>query len=187
MHALRAIRDTFIVRSTLAARRSGMSKPAKVGDLEIEQDLGQQRLEWKLQRVAWILMLLLGIAAFLGITGSGPYAKAIVRGGTVEVSYARFCRRDASTELLVRLPALPHPKISIDAGYLSNFRMETITPPPHAVVEAAGGRTFEFLTSPGQSTLSVSFRMTPQTYGRIRGEVRQTTGESAVFTQFVYF
>ena len=164
-----------------------MSNFPRVGDLEIDQDLDQQRREWKLQRVAWFLMLLLGIAAFLGITGSGPYANATVKTGAVEVVYPRFCRRDASSELLVRLPTLPHPKIWLDARYLSNFQIDSITPPPHSVVEAAGGWIFEFLASPEQSTLSVSFRMTPETYGRIRGEVRRITGEAAVFTQFVYF
>jgi hypothetical protein len=43
----------------------------RVGDLELEQDVQYQQRSWAFERIGWIAMSLIAIAALLGLTGSG--------------------------------------------------------------------------------------------------------------------
>ncbi len=49
-----------------------MTKVQRVGDLEVAQDRTFQRRSWTIQRVGWVVMLLVAAAALAGLTGSGP-------------------------------------------------------------------------------------------------------------------
>ena len=54
-----------------------MTDLVRVGDLQIHQDLCQERREWKIQRVGWLLMALMLVAALAGLLGPGPLSSTI--------------------------------------------------------------------------------------------------------------
>jgi hypothetical protein len=79
-----------------------MSDVKRVGDLEIGQDLAHQRLEWKIERVGWILMALLGLPALVGLLGPGPLSSTSAgeKGSPLSVENNRFERYQSLVFLL---------------------------------------------------------------------------------------
>jgi hypothetical protein len=63
----------------------------RIGDLEIQQDLNYQRREWRIQRLGWVVMRLVILAALLGLLGNGPLSKASVTAtdGSLRLDYHR--------------------------------------------------------------------------------------------------
>jgi hypothetical protein len=52
-----------------------MAEKPHSGDLELDQDLAFERRTWTVERVAWVAMGLMGIAALAGLLGPGPLSK----------------------------------------------------------------------------------------------------------------
>src|SRR5581483_6446109 len=71
--------------------------------LEINDDPSSQKRKAVGRRTAWVVMGILLIAAFFGLFGSGPLSDASATEGGVRVQYERFARRQAQTELQVRV------------------------------------------------------------------------------------
>ena len=69
-----------------------MSEHHRVGDLEISQDLTFQRRSWIVQRVGWVMLALLILAALGGLFGPGPLSRARAgpHDGPLWVEYQRF-------------------------------------------------------------------------------------------------
>src|SRR4051794_40698086 len=82
-----------------------MSPVPRVRDLEIEQDLAYQRREWAFERVGWLLLGLLLLAALVGLLGRGPLSNTTAGdpGGPLRVEYQRFLRHRSTSTLRVHL------------------------------------------------------------------------------------
>lgn len=53
-----------------------LEKGDRVGDLEVPQDLGFQRRACTFERIGWVAMTLVLLAAIVGVWGEGPLAQA---------------------------------------------------------------------------------------------------------------
>jgi len=75
----------------------------RVGSLEIVQDMTFQRRAWVVQRIAWVVMLLIVVAAVLGLFATGPLSGTTAKtdDGVLTIEYGRFARHDAQTDLLI--------------------------------------------------------------------------------------
>src|SRR5687768_10655702 len=84
-----------------ADSRMAASKP----EIDIGEDLTQQRKVWMIERVSWTLGAIVILGALLGFAGHGTYSNreaAAPESGLV-VSYQRFERYHAQTLLGLRL------------------------------------------------------------------------------------
>ena len=52
-----------------------MAEESHSGDLELDQDLIFERRTWTVERVAWVIMALVGLAALAGLLGPGPLSE----------------------------------------------------------------------------------------------------------------
>jgi hypothetical protein len=82
-----------------------MTKSSRDDGLQITEDLDFQHRIWKLQRIGWAVMVLLILAAVLGLFGRGILSRAVVTDaqGQLSVEYSRFARFQAPVELVVRI------------------------------------------------------------------------------------
>jgi hypothetical protein len=169
-----------------------MSNVPRVGDLEIFQDMTYQRCEWIIQRVAWIVMLLIVIAAVAGLLGDGPLSRRTARdpGGTFQLEYDRFLHYGTQTTLTVRFA----PRVARDGevrlwlslDYLDGVQVQQITPEP-ARVEAGPDRSvFVFRVSDPDAPATVFFHVLPQHRRPLSGRVGVGDREPLPFDQFVY-
>ncbi|MEW6582872.1 MAG: hypothetical protein AB1416_08945, partial [Actinomycetota bacterium] len=80
----------------------GGTRPGDRGDLPF------QRREWMAQRVAWVVMSLVAVAAVLGAFANGLLSRMTAGDGdTLRGAYSRIVRAQASTSIRVTVaPAL---------------------------------------------------------------------------------
>jgi hypothetical protein len=168
-----------------------MAEIQKVGSLEIDQDLSFQEREWRLQRIGWCVIALLIVAALLGLTGSGPLARATAgeTGAPLQLEYSRFVRLDAPTTLEVEIAgeAVTGEQVELQVArdYLRSTRVEEIVPEPAEVRSAGEHLVFVFpVDEPGQPLL-VTFDLRHTDFGATSGEVGLADGMALEFGQFV--
>src|SRR5215207_519621 len=110
--------------------------PKQVGDLELDQDLTYQQREWRVERISWIVWLLLIVAALLGLLGPGPLSQT--RAGSqderVWVDYERFVRYRSPTQLIVHIEpdaaqeGMFH--LQLDQEFIAKAQIQRIDPEP---------------------------------------------------------
>jgi hypothetical protein len=113
-----------------------MPQPKRVGSLEIRQDLDFQRREWRAQRIGWVVMALIALAALLGLTGNGVLARATAGSPTdpLRLEYSRFDRLQSPSTLEVEIAGDSvegqQIELLIDRGYVQGVLIEKIVPEP---------------------------------------------------------
>ncbi len=169
-----------------------MSSLPRVGDLEIEQDHDFQRRSWRLQRVGWIVLVVVIAAALLGLFGSGPLAHTTVGapGDPLRLEYDRSGRFDAPSTLTALLrPSTRRPGeaiLHLDRGFTDHFQIERVQPTPDRTEAGPDHSVYAFrVTGPGEP-VRVTFRLRPDRVGPLTGRVRQDGGSWLTCTQFVY-
>ncbi len=169
-----------------------MTEVRRVGDLELAQDLDYQRRLGTAQRAGWVAMLLLALAALLGLLGSGPLSSATAgdEGGALAIGYNRFGRYQAPTTLRVRLgPGAGREgeaRVWLSESYLQNVQIQQITPQPQRVEVGPDGQTYVFQLAGPNQPAEVTFYLQPDRFGPLSGQVRLAGEQPVRFRQFVY-
>jgi hypothetical protein len=155
------------------------------GGLEIEQDLPFQQRVWTTQRIGWIVMAVLVIAASVGLFGTGPVSNSSVASPGLEVEYERFGRLQQPTTIRFRVDADTNEtaKIFVGRKYLESVQVEQITPEPDKVEAAAQWFIYSFTR---QGPTAVTFHVRPDEFGVLSGEARLAQGETIAFWQLIY-
>jgi hypothetical protein len=167
----------------------------RVGDLEVNEDLTFQRRSWVMQRVGWVVMTLVMLAALVGLFGGagalGGEAQSSSEDAAVSVSYERFLRFIKPTTLQIQLSqeAGKGGKVSVwvDREYLDGLQVQQITPQPSSAKTGAKRLTYVFEVDDPNGPAMVTFDLLPeQEIGALRGRVGVGDGEPVSFGQFVY-
>lgn len=159
--------------------------------IELEQDLDFQRKSWTVQRVSWVLMLLIVVAALLGAFGDGPLSKVTAGDAqTLSVEYDRFLRVGTSAKLSVTLgtsaPESPSAALWLDRDWLSGNEVKSIVPEPDSTTVAADRVTYYFSTEPGGIPSKIEFDLKTKALGATRGKAGVVGGPVVTFAQFSY-
>ena len=169
-----------------------MTERQRVGDLEIYQDLGFQEREWKVQRVAWAIMLLVVLLALIGLFGTGPVSsgEADAGDGAVAAGYERFIRHDGRTTLTLEvdgsLAQNGEVQLWVSRDYIEAVQIQQITPNPSETVAAGERLIYTFPIDDPSSTLTVAFSLRPQDMWRLNGEAGVPDGPIVTWSQFSY-
>jgi hypothetical protein len=169
-----------------------MSGMQRVGELEIDQDLGFQQRMWTAQRVGWATMAVITLAALIGLLGPGPLSKAAAgeKAGPLQVEYQRFERFSKPTTLRVTVAseaaAGGEVRLWLDRQYAEAFQVQHVTPPPDRVEAASDRLTYVFdVPQPGQA-VTIVFDLEAEKSGLLRGRMGLDTGPAFNFSQMVY-
>ena len=168
-----------------------MSQPhARIGDLEIDQDLSLQARMWRIQRVGWAIMLVIVLLALAGLFGRGPASKTSAgdADGPLWVEYERFGRYQSSTVLQIHLQRVTTPgprQVWISNTYLSGVEIQHIIPDPIAAKMSDGGLLFEIGTADADEAGPLTLYLQFQKMGVLAGDVR-SGGAPVRINQFVY-
>lgn len=150
--------------------------------MEIDSEIQFQQRVWAVQRIAWIVIGALVVAALAGVFGQGPFSRAVVEGGAGRIEYERFVRLQAATRLRFVLPASDN-ELSLHRQYLESFRVERITPEPREVEASADWLIYRFS---GKGGMAVTIDLMPETFGRVLGRAQDAAGRSVEFRQLIY-
>ncbi len=165
----------------------------RVRDLEISQDLDFQRNSWTVERVGWVVMTLVVIAALLGLLGGdGPLATATAGDDIdpLQVHYRRFLRKHSPTQFQIDLqPGAvqgEEARIWIDREFLEGYEIRNIVPEPDSVEAGADRMIYVFTLDQASQPTTISFNVQAQQIGPAMGRVGLDGGQDVEFSQLVY-
>ena len=157
---------------------------------QVNQDLAFQQRDWKVQRIGWIAMLLMILAALTGAFGHGPLGRAEAgRVGGLRVQYERLTRHGSSSYLRIHLPAIQGPgeaRVWLDRRYADGVRIESIVPEPESVELTPERVMYTFRLGPGAQAARITFDVTPMAMWSKTATLGLEGGEMLTFSQFVY-
>lgn len=157
----------------------------RVGDLEIDQDIQHEKIEWKIQRVAWIFMLLLLVVALLGLFGGGFFSPRNLYNRDLQVNFESFLRVDAPFRMDVKvLNTDEQPELLISRDYLKHFEIESIQPEPEQVSTKGEFQHFRFNRL--ESGTHILFDLKPRDMGGIEGQMGADSQSLLPVHHFVY-
>lgn len=165
-----------------------MAALKRVGDLEINENNEYQESFWRIERYAWVVMLVIIILAVLGFMGPGIFSKRAVSNDQIRVEYAQFARYKASSVLELELEKISGGEAVfwIDRRYLAEaIQLGGITPMPDKVQFDSERVIFTIPASPGRPVV-VEIELQPQKIGIIEGRVGLLNDKSVKFNQFIY-
>ncbi|HYX38661.1 MAG TPA: hypothetical protein VE954_36620 [Oligoflexus sp.] len=148
-----------------------------------------QKREGLFERIGWVFMGLLVLAAALGLFGKGMLAHAELKEDTFHLYYDRFIHYGDLSTIRLEVPASTGEPgvvaVALSNSYLHNFRIEHIVPEPES--SAHGDQTlFWFTTTHTGQPVSIQLRMEPEKVGRLEGKIFVNGEQGHVFHQFVY-
>lgn len=170
-----------------------MSKPDRIGSIEISQDLEFQARSWRVQRVGWMVMLGLAAGGLLGLFGNGVLASAST--GTAEegvvVKYQRFLRAGGDQQLdfevtSTAMKADSVMRLWISRDWLSGNQITRIIPQPAGEHVHPDRIVYDFRVGDPASAVTVRFALDAKKFGvrQWRGGVED--GPSLSFRQLAY-
>lgn len=159
-------------------------------DLQLEQDLGFQRRQWRMERIGWVGIASVLAAGLLGVFGHHPLSRATghTPDGRLIVEYDRFARYQSNAELHVLFePGTDGSRIVrlwFDPQYLDSVKVTAVSPSPVRGEAREEGRGFVFQTEGHRFTAVVSVQF--EAAGLVRGRVWADQGEPLAVSHFVW-
>jgi hypothetical protein len=158
--------------------------------LQINQDVPYQRKEWRVQRIIWVFVAALLIAALAGLFGPGPLSSTSTGTPSFRVEYLRFARWQAPQSLVVSADTAGAPtlRLAFDRSFLNSMQVQQITPQPANAKASGNNFIYSFATGPGTAT-DITFNLQPNSLGTIHGAISLLTAgrsSSLHFTELVY-
>ncbi len=165
----------------------------RVGQIELDEDLTFLKRAWKVERVGWIVMALIVLAALLGLFGRGPLSRATAgtTGDPVRLEYERFTRHSSPATLQVHLA----PKVAdnngtarvwLDREYMQDVNIEDISPEPERMEAGRDGIVYVFRIAHPDRPTRVTFHIQPNGYGSRPGRIGLMGKEPLRFRQFIF-
>jgi hypothetical protein len=115
-----------------------MGAPPEIA--RIEASIGFQRRVWRAERVGWLAMAAIVLAAFGGaFGGAGPLARGQAEAGGLIAEWPRIARLGAASTLRIALPADPasrEAELRLPPDFARDWRLRAAVPVP---LEAEGG------------------------------------------------
>ncbi|MER7113349.1 hypothetical protein ABT332_02530 [Saccharomonospora azurea] len=173
------------------ARTVGEGEASDVADV-IDERPAFQRREWRVNRVAWVGLVLILLAGLAGLWGGGALGQARVTGadGRLQVDYDRFVRNLGESTLQVRFPpGSAHEgsiRLSLSQDYLADNEVMATTPDPMSVTAEGDRLVYEFGVR-GDGPLTVTFDLRPNSgLGVLEATVGGTSAKPVRIRQLVY-
>ena len=158
--------------------------------LEVHEDLDFQRRDWLAQRVGWVVIAAMLLAALAGLMGPGPLSHTTRGDGRyLTVEYDRFVRHGARTAVTFRIAPQAagdgRVRIAIDRRFLVANDLQRLVPDPGATRGRNDTVEFIYDVVPGVALL-VRWTVEPDRLGSRSSSVRLNDGPAVEIAQFTY-
>jgi hypothetical protein len=143
-------------------------------DLEIERDDRFIAIEHVLHHVAVVVMVAAVLAGALGVFGFGPLSSSTAARDGFEVTYDRFARNGAPLTLEITTTGT---QVWINEALIDAVQVDRVLPAPAQEQRSADGTTFTF-DAPAGEPIRMTFALTGDTVGLVRGQVGVSAGDT---------
>jgi hypothetical protein len=152
---------------------------------EFASDPRFDRIQWRVERGAWVVMGLIVVAALLGfLGGGGPLTRATEQAGDAEIRYNRVTRWQGVDRIEITIPASEQEaRLSFNESFLEDMEVEGVHPEPDSIEAGTDSVTYVFELGEGENAADVTFTLRPQRIGRHSADI-QAGSESLSFSQY---
>lgn len=137
-----------------------------MAQLELREDSGFLRREWRVQRWGWALIVCVVVAAVTGLLGYGPLSQAQVETANARVEYTRIVHRDRTD--VMRISGVGS-TLRLAGPWLDSVDIEQVIPEPVAMSADDAGLTMQFGSD--QVKAVISYRATSSGLLRVTVDV----------------
>jgi hypothetical protein len=169
-----------------------MSELKRISGIDIDQDIEYQWREWRIHRIAWVVLALILLGGVLGVFGQGPLANAGAGdpGSALALEYQRLDRYKAPTQLTVSVgPNTAREgtvRLSLNHDFLDRTEIRSIVPEPESEETGPEEVTYVFRVAAPDQAARIRFDFEYDRAGPAQGEVRLEGGPSLAFSTFVF-
>jgi len=163
-----------------------------IGDLQVEEDLKLERRGWIFERIGWLAMLLIVLAALAGLIGNGPLSSdsAAAADESVTLEYDRFqhyhCRATLTVRVSGEAAEEKEVRLWFDQKFLSEIEIDRISPEPSETLVGNGRHVFVFPVADQGKSTEIIFHFEPDKIGAIRGQLGIEERDDVQFALFAY-
>ena len=139
------------------------------------------------QRIGFVIMSLLILAALLGFFGSGFFSQTIKTNADLTITYEKFIRQQASTVINISLNSQCDKEsiLSLDKTFFKNVSLKSITPTPSKEISTNNSIQYIFLCDNATAGIQIVMVLEPETFGLLRGSMYVNNNQIQL-SQFVY-
>ncbi len=156
----------------------------------IREDLPFQRIMWSIERLGWVVMAILVLAAMAGLLG-GPTTRQETRdaSGRVHVEYQHFQRHLDPTALRLKIDTQGQSLFELTIGkeLAQAFEIRSVVPGPIETQAHEGGLLMKFAASPDNTMpAEIVIIGIPDRPGRVTGGIGLFGETPAPLNIFIY-
>jgi hypothetical protein len=159
---------------------------------ELKQDLPFQHRTWMIQRCGWGAMVLILLAACLGLFGRGPLSETTAGDPSAPLSfdYERFGRYQSEMTLRLHVQERARSngtvRIWLSNNYLSKVHIAHIMPTPETGEISPTGMTYVFRQTGSELPADIILDLQAQKIGVISGQIGLDDSHTLHFRQWIY-
>jgi len=153
----------------------------------VQEHMVFQRRTWIVQRVGWVILAVICLAALTGLFGDGILSNRTVEGAGFTVEYERFERATRLARFVFHFAPSQNSERRLHLGrnFPDKFVIASIQPQPTRSVASAGGLELTFAGAPSVAG-QVAVWARPHGYGSIAIEAHADDNPPSTFRVFIY-
>jgi len=154
----------------------------------IQEDMPFQRRTWIAERIGWVIMGALLLAALAGLFFHGPLSHTIARtsDNAIAVEYERFVHKTARTDFRIRADGISREiLVRLGPSFVASLDIEVMMPKP--VRSSAGNQGLELVFAPSSAAdLLIHIGARPKRSGLMRTQIAIEGRDPLNIAQLIY-
>lgn len=166
-----------------------MSGKRSDGGEVVGEDLMHEKVEWKIERVGWVVWALIILAALAGLLGQGLLSQQIAGDKTspLWVEYQRFERYQSPTKLVIHATTdQPQMRLWINSGFIKKVEVSHIDPEPERVEVGSDRYVYPIAVTDRNKEVVISIYFKYNESGIRHIELGAENGHTLRFWELVY-
>lgn len=150
----------------------------KKKELDIDEDIQHEKLKWKIERISWIILLVILLLALAGGLGAGPVSSRIIETRSFSLKYLFINRYSAPAELKIHTKFIPREDFTIwiKDSFIKEAAELSVNPNPKSYYVQNGNAIFVFEENDNNNDpVAITFQFNHQRIGitNLRAGIRK--------------
>lgn len=140
----------------------------KKKELDIDEDIQHEKLKWKIERISWIILIVILLLALAGGLGAGPISSKLIGTGSFSLKYLLINRYEAPAEIKIETRFIPREDFTIwiNDSFIKETAELSVNPNPKSYYVQNGNAIFVFEENEKNgSPVAITFQFNHQRAG----------------------
>jgi len=161
----------------------------QLGISTIREKIRFQEVSWSLERIAWVILALVPLAALTGIFAHGVVSDKIARApnASLSVEYERYQRQSVQARFVIRIPSAQSGEIGLrlSPSFQQTYDIQSLQPAPLRSRASPQGLEL-FFHPPEAGELVAVIWSTPRNFGSVDLEAQTDSSGPLKFPVFIH-